>query len=130
MATNEVDPAFLLDVFRVGTEIGDFMGPGSLIWRCDDEYAPLTVWINCNDLFWWGTADNEPLTPETMPELREAIFDVRHIMNNAWHSDELYCCRMRKMRPQGPCYKHIPKELWPLFDACGPERVDSPRKEE
>lgn len=28
---------------------------------------------------------------------------------------------MRKERPQGACYPSN-KDLWPLFDACGPEK--------
>lgn len=35
---------------------------------------------------------------------------------------ELFAARVREMRPQGACYKGYPKDLWPLFDACGPER--------
>lgn len=35
---------------------------------------------------------------------------------------ELFAARVRGMRPQGACYKGYPKDLWPLFDACGPER--------
>lgn len=26
-----------------------------LSWRCDGEYAPVSFYINCNDLFWWAT---------------------------------------------------------------------------
>jgi hypothetical protein len=33
----------------------------------------------------------------------------------------LYACRRKHMRPQGASYPSD-KELWPLFDACGPER--------
>lgn len=35
---------------------------------------------------------------------------------------DLYSCRIEGMRPQGAVYRHNKKELWPLFDACGPER--------
>jgi hypothetical protein len=35
---------------------------------------------------------------------------------------ELFCARVRKMRPQGAWYAYCPEAEWPLFDACGPER--------
>lgn len=37
-------------------------------------------------------------------------------------ASSLFACRSRKMRPQGACYPDDHPELWPLFDACGPER--------
>ena len=38
------------------------------------------------------------------------------------HIASLFACRMRKMRPQGACYKNIRPEVVALFDACGPDR--------
>ena len=38
------------------------------------------------------------------------------------HGGELFCARIRKMRPQGACYAYYDKKDWHLFDACGPER--------
>ena len=76
--------------------------------------------IVCNDTFWWGTADAESITPETLEVLEQAFED------GGDHGTILYCSRIRKMRPQGAVYKYLHKEIWPLFDACGPEReIDS-----
>lgn len=36
--------------------------------------------------------------------------------------EDLFCARVRGERPQGACYSRYPQELWPLFDAVGPER--------
>lgn len=45
---------------------------------------------------------------------------------------DLFCARVRGERPQGAAYKvRYPEELWPLFDAAGPERevgFGNPRK--
>ena len=92
-------------------------------WRCDGEYAPITFFVNCNDLFWWATADVEQVTPDDLPALRQAIAEVCEIdKHGAPEGFELWAARKRKMRPQQPAY---PKDerLRPLFDACGPART-------
>lgn len=114
-------------------------------WRTDDEYAPVTFWMNCNDLFWWATADDEEITRENVESISEAVRDVSSALGtrnpsdrdwkpadwsaafDAWkkvggYAADLFCARSRKMRPQRPCYKRYPEALKPLFDACGPER--------
>lgn len=35
---------------------------------------------------------------------------------------DLYAARVRHERPQGACYAAYPRQLWPMFDAVGPER--------
>jgi len=92
-----------------------------LWWRTDGEYTPVMFFVNCNDLFWWGTADAEDITPENVHLLKKSIEDVEAINDTSQWGGELFCCRSRKMRPQGAAY---PKDerLWPLFDECGPDR--------
>jgi hypothetical protein len=109
----------------------------SIWWRCDGEYAPITIWVNCNDLFYWACADLEELTIDNLPVLAQAIADAREVDSvlGALRGCSLFCCRMRGMRPQQPAYPKensytvggvktvIPAEDWKaLFDACGPER--------
>lgn len=115
----------------------------SFWWRTDGEYAPVTFFVNCNDLFYWACADGETLTPENLPALLTALEDVRRAQglptgewprardmkdgwDEHWHSGswaaQLFCARVRGMRPQRPCYRSMPEKLKPLFDACGPER--------
>lgn len=89
-------------------------------WRTDTEYAPVTFLVNCNDLFAWGFADCERITAENI-DLFEECYE-----SPCEHSHVIFCCRSRGMRPQGAMYKHIPKELWPILDACGPEREVGP----
>jgi len=93
-----------------------------IYWRCDGEFASITFFVNCNDLFYWGCADGEEITVESLPVLKQAFEDCEKAVKwgRLW-AMQLYCCRMRKMRPQGCCYPKQ-KELWPLVDACGPER--------
>jgi hypothetical protein len=85
--------------------------------------------VNCNDLFFWACADGEPVLASDMPAIRTALADVRDLIpddpRQYYYSIgtalSLWVSRKRGMRPQGCCYPKQ-KALWPLFDACGPER--------
>jgi hypothetical protein len=123
--------AFILRVFRASTSAHDFIGSsGDLCWRTDGEYAPVTFFFNCNDLFYWACADCEDLTPENIDVWEQAIADCKaanETYGTIW-ADSLFCCRVRGERPQNCCYPKDHPELWPLFDACGPERTDDHTK--
>ena len=97
-----------------------FFGPShdSLWWRTTQEYAPMTLLVNCNDLFYWATADAEEIWPEDIPDLRQAVEDITQdgYYKNA---DLLWVCRKRKQRPQVAYYKYFDDYEKPLFDACG-----------
>lgn len=138
------DLKFVSSVLSLGgsnDDVGDLWE--SIWWRTDGEYAPVTFFVNCNDLFYWACADLERLTPENLPLLLVALDDVRHAQGlprgewprnldikdgwDEWHAagawaSSLFCARIRGMRPQRPCYRGMPDKLKPLFDACGPER--------
>lgn len=93
-------------------------------WRTDaPDYDPITLLVNCNDFFVWGSSDAEEITPENVEVLEQAVKDVEAITGNTRQADLLFCARINKLRPQGAYYKYIKEELWPLFDACGPERT-------
>jgi len=136
---------FLHRVFR----LGGFDNHPEIWWRTDGEYAPVTIFVNCNDLFWWASADCERLTPESIGMWEQAYSDLDALLpaeprtaenqtdgpvREAWLArgtrrisimscvDWLFCARVRGMRPQGACYPKDAPEVWPLFDACGPER--------
>lgn len=94
------------------------------IWWTTDCQNPPQFLVTCNDLFFWGSADAEELTPANVAELERAYADADAADSEGFghvHGGALFCCRMRRMRPQGRCYPKN-KKLWPLFDACGPER--------
>lgn len=122
------DPDFVLRVLRLSSATECYE---SVWWRTDGEYAPVTFFANCNDLFFWACSDSERVTPENVHIFEQAIADIRatgsiHIS----YADHLFCCRVRGERPQGASYPDDPL-LWPLFDACGPEKepgLGNPRK--
>lgn len=85
-------------------------------WRCDGEHAPITVLVNCNDLFYWACADAEKLTEENLD-----IFEKAHA-DDPKNGSLLFCCRVREMRPQKPFYDYLDKDKHHLYDECGPIR--------
>lgn len=102
-----------------------------LWWRTGERYGgrqyddPATFLVDCSDTFWWGTADCEEVTPENVGLLEQTFADLRVAdgPGATVHIGDLFAARIRKMRPQGACYaKRYAPKLWPLFDACGPER--------
>lgn len=89
----------------------------------------ISIAVNVSDVFAWGGADAEDITPEHLPVLERAWLDCKVADAEEW-TVELYAARVRGMRPQGAAY---PKEaaVAALFDACGPERevgLGNPRK--
>jgi hypothetical protein len=94
---------------------------------------PVMFHVNCNDLFWWATADSEEVPPDKVEMLEKAYADVEAMEKSIVDDEEkacnwqpiaqiLYACRSRNMRPQGAYYKHVKKAFWRLLDEAGPER--------
>jgi len=119
MPSNNNDPEFVMRVLGLASK-WDICG--SLWWRIDGEYAPITFFVNCNDVFYWGCADAETITPENVDLLEQSMKDAEGTHQyGELYGTMLWCARVRKQRPQGAAYPDE-RELWPLFDECGPER--------
>lgn len=113
------------DVIPILATIASIEAWEELWWRTDEEYAPITLLIKCNDLFHPATADDEEITIDNLKVLKQAIADVQEVDSDYGdiYATTLFACRVRGMRPQGPAYpKCKGRALWHLFDACGPER--------
>ena len=93
-------------------------------WRLSNEDPEkLQMFVECNDLFWWAVSDLEEITEDNIEILEQSISDAKNSCKDGYqYSCWLFCARVRKMRPQGAAYKYIPKEMWELFDVCGPKR--------
>lgn len=102
----------------------DWLSSEELFWRTGGEHAPFKIFVKCNDLFHWATADLEEITLENIDTLEVTVDEVKALTGDNRHADELFCARVRGMRPQRPCYKNIDERLHPLFDACGPYRKE------
>ena len=94
---------------------------GMLYWWVEKDELKFAVL--CSDLFWWGTSDHEELTIENFSLFEQSVEECQKSdpVLGAINGCGLFASRIRKMRPQGAAYPEQ-KELWPLFDACGPER--------
>ena len=115
-----MDCNFILDVLRLSS-LDETDCYGELFWRCEQPDT-IEFFVNVNDVFYWATADVEPITPGDLPAMRQSIVDVRAITDrDIYEGFKLWVCRTRKMRPQQPAYPED-KRLWGLFDECGPAR--------
>lgn len=91
---------------------------GDLFWRV--EGSQIYFAANVSDVFAWGGADAEDITPERLPLLEQAYADLKAVGSEEYMPD-LYAARIRGMRPQGAAYPKT-RRAQALFDACGPER--------
>ena len=129
-------------IVRAATVFNGFDGPDcdELWWRTGGEYAPITLLVGCNDFFAWGCSDCEEITKQNIDVLEQAADDLKKVCSDRHgptyrEAGLLFCARVRGRRPQGAYYEHLPKETWPLFDACGEPRATGvgnpkPRPEE
>jgi len=104
-----------------------------LHWSTTGEFAPLTFWINCSDLFDWGTADGVPVNPDNVGMLQDALTEVAARTGGDYaYGPQLFACRVRQRRPQNASYPPDAR-LHELFDACGAAReigFDNPKSEQ
>lgn len=107
---------------RVLSVVARYDCPEAIWWRVDGEYAPITFFAMCSDIFAWARADCEPVTADNLDAFERAFADVDKITSgDPTFAAPLFCARMRGERPQGGAYPSD-ERLWPLFDACGPVR--------
>ena len=114
------EPVGEADFMRRVLTVFAFDNTESLWWRIDD--GQVKFFAQCSDVFAWGCADCEPILPSDIDALERAAADVRAVVDGEFHAGDLYGARRRGMRPQGAVYEVYPEGLWPLFNACGPER--------
>lgn len=107
---------FIFEILRLIEEYDLF---GDIWW---DEN--INFLADCNDIFYWGTADAEPIRERDLELFRQSLKDLEEIESYFAfvYGPILYCCRKREMRPQNAFYNTIPQEIHQLFDACGDER--------
>jgi hypothetical protein len=94
-----------------------------LSWRVEDA-TTVFFSVNVNDVFHWGCADNEAITPGNIDMLETTLAEIAPDRDYTRQSAALivFAARSRKHRVQGAMYRHLPVDVWPLIDAAGPER--------
>lgn len=110
------EPDFLVEVLTI---FANAESHDTLLWWAKPD--GIELWANVSDVFDWGSADAEAITPERLPALRQALVDLTEAHATGWIA-ELYAARIRGMRPQGASYP-TSRAAQALFNACGPERT-------
>lgn len=89
-----------------------------LLWHVERHRVVFSA--DVSDVFAWGGADAEEITPSNLPVLEQAYADLKAVCAEE-HAADLFAARVRRMRPQGAAYPTaLPAQR--LFDACGPQR--------
>lgn len=89
-------------------------GPFFGIEKQDEK--PTEIFVNCNDLFAWGSADAEPLPHDKIGEFFKAWKDGK--------SDH-WCCKQRGYQPQRPIRNRMRKEgTWDAEMQALPKNMD------
>lgn len=78
----------------------------------------LYLGVICSDVFDWGCAGSEEITPENIGELERAVVDAGKDRFDSW-GFLLFCARQQKRLPQAPVMKEVPEELRALFEEAG-----------
>ncbi len=73
----------------------------------DNRLEAAGMYVNCNDTFFWATADMEPLPVDEIGNLYKLCFDKDG--NPLRFGSTVWACLRRKMRPQHPLEKMIKK---------------------
>ena len=67
----------------------------------------VVLYVNCNDLFYWGTADAEGLKTTELKELYDMWYHDNHWGSSKW------CCKKRNLQPQVPVKEDMIKQgVW------------------
>ena len=77
---------------------------------CDEEVhwtrngGDLRAFVNCNDFFYWATADGEEIEPEDIDDLialskKYSKHDPANPQGTSYQGELLWCCKKRNLRP-------------------------------
>lgn len=116
----------VIDIARIITVGGD----NNTFWLSINSKAPnalsLRVNVNCSDVFFWGSADSEPIATSEDVELLCSLAQQLETSdkNFAWYLSLLYCATKRGMRPQNALLNTIEnKMVLELLLVLGVERA-------
>ena len=116
-------PSEFLRLLKVLEKFDDRIGYGMIFIERDGK--TVGVFIDDSDFFAWGYAGAFPFPLENSEiDLLEKCYEEIQAMDDCLvhYAPLLHCARKNGMRPQGAAYHRSAKEIWHLFDACGPER--------
>lgn len=65
------------------------------------EKSTTVVFVNCNDLFAWGSADGEEVAAGECVNSELANL-LRHVLDDPVYGTDKWCCKKRNEKPQKP----------------------------
>lgn len=83
--------------------------------RPDYDTQNIMICVHCSDMFFWGTADAEELTPEDLPDLQKAIQDVKTAGEFGFYGVDLWTARKRNLLPQNAWLNTLPRDLAQIY---------------
>lgn len=115
----------LQQVFSVIAQVEkkDNQAEHGLFWRIDNN--KLSLFVNCNDLFFWACSDLEEITPQNIDVFVETanVLQVNHQLNYA-NLAILFCAKSRKLQPQGAVFSKLSPLMVTLLEQVGIEREE------
>jgi hypothetical protein len=86
-----------------------------ILWNIQD--GKVRFQVNCSDFFHWACADCEDVTEENIELLENCYKELEGLTEHyKSYAKDLFCCRVRQMRPQQPVLTTLPEEIKPLFE--------------
>lgn len=109
------------EVFEADDAVAELLGAktlmiGGVVETEAGNPGQAGLYVMCNDLFYWGCADYEPL-PENQIRNLYLLWQW-----SKRYGPDVWCCMMRNMRPQRPIREDMKeKGFWPkCLDSCKP----------
>lgn len=124
MDTDTDTLTYVLEVLEFAERTGSEF---EIDWSVEKYERSLRFYYRCNDTYFWGTSDAEEIELGDIDTINKVYEEVMKLLPDesyysmATNALLVWASRKRGMRPQGCAYPEH-KALWPLLDACGPER--------
>ena len=94
----------------------------SLKWCWEIEPATIRPYLDASDWFRKGAVEAVYFGADDLPAIEQAMRECEAMAKFCeGYGPLLWACRKEKRRPAKESYPDCEK-LWPLFDACGPEK--------
>lgn len=121
---------------EVGCDKGEF-----LLYNDDEKTNRINFSLICSDVFAWGIADAENLTPENIHLIKECREELKSVDLMDYYLADLFACKVRKLRPMNRYLQMMETSLRPstlknnedeslkiarrkIFEDCGPSLVN------